>query len=140
MKNVFLTGASSGIGLATAKLLAAEGHEVWGTSRDLQRIPSMPQLHPVHLELRDPRSVEEAFNAALGEASHFDVLINNAGAGHFGPAEGGPLVYPRLAIVVRHRHWRAWHHVRASRSVLALLVCCALVSGTFGAVVIRRPA
>ena len=87
MKNVFLTGASSGIGLATAKLLAAEGHEVWGTSRDLQRIPSMPQLHPVHLELRDPRSVEEAFNAALGEASHFDVLINNAGAGHFGPAE-----------------------------------------------------
>jgi short-subunit dehydrogenase len=91
MKNVFLTGVSSGIGLAIAKLLAAEGYEVWGTSRDLQRIPSMPRLHPVRLDLADPVSVEEAFNAALGEAGHFDVLINNAGAGHFGPAELLPL-------------------------------------------------
>jgi short-subunit dehydrogenase len=87
MKNVFLTGASSGIGLAIAKLLAAQGHEVWGTSRDPQRIPSMPRLHPVRLDLADPVSVEEAFNAALAEARHFEVLINNAGAGHFGPAE-----------------------------------------------------
>jgi NAD(P)-dependent dehydrogenase (short-subunit alcohol dehydrogenase family) len=87
MKNVFLTGASSGIGLATAKLLVAEGHEVWGTSRNLQRIPRMPQLHPVRLDLADPLSVEGAFKAALAEARHFDVLINNAGAGHFGPAE-----------------------------------------------------
>src|SRR3954470_628564 len=91
MKNVFLTGASSGIGLAIAKVLAADGHEVWGTSRDPQRIPSMPRLHPVRLDLADPVSVEEAFKAALGEASHFDVLINNAGAGHFGPAELLPL-------------------------------------------------
>ena len=87
MKNVFLTGASSGIGLAIAKVLAAEGHEVWGTSRDPQRIPSMPRLHPVRLDLAHPVSVEEAFNAALAEARHFEVLINNAGAGHFGPAE-----------------------------------------------------
>jgi short-subunit dehydrogenase len=87
MKNVFLTGASSGIGLAIAKVLAAEGHEVWGTSRDPQRIPSMPRLHPVRLDLAEPVSVEEAFNAALAEARHFEVLINNAGAGHFGPAE-----------------------------------------------------
>ena len=91
MKNVFLTGASSGIGLAIAKLLVAEGHEVWGTSRNLQRIPRMPQLHPVQLDLGDPRSVERAFNAGLAEARHFDVLINNAGAGHFDPAELVPM-------------------------------------------------
>jgi short-subunit dehydrogenase len=91
MKNIFLTGASSGIGLAIAKLLVAEGHEVWGTSRNLQRIPATPRLHPVRLDLGNPRSVEEAFNAALEEASHFDVLINNAGAGHFGAAELLPL-------------------------------------------------
>jgi short-subunit dehydrogenase len=91
VRKVFLTGASSGIGLATAKLLVAQGHEVWGTSRDLERISKMPGWHPVRLDLGDPLCVEEAFNAALTEAGHFDVLINNAGAGHFGPAEIVPM-------------------------------------------------
>jgi len=87
VRKVFLTGASSGIGLAIAELLVARGHEVWGTSRNLDCIPKMPRLHPMRLDLGDPRSVEEAFNVALAEAGHFDVLINNAGSGHFGPAE-----------------------------------------------------
>ncbi len=87
MKRVFLTGASSGIGLAIAKLLVAQGHEVWGTSRNLERIPKLPRLHAVRLDLVDRLSIESAFNFALAEAGHLDVLINNAGAGHFGPAE-----------------------------------------------------
>jgi short-subunit dehydrogenase len=87
MKRVFLTGASSGIGLAIAHALLARGDEVWGTSRNLERLPRVPQFHPVCLDLGDPRSVEEAFNAALADAGYFDVLINNAGSGHFGPAE-----------------------------------------------------
>ena len=87
MKKVFLTGASSGIGLSIAKLLVAQGHEVWGTSRNLERIPKMPRWHGVRLDLADPLSIEEAFNAAVTEAGYFDVLINNAGAGHFDPAE-----------------------------------------------------
>ena len=87
MKKVFITGASSGIGLAIAKLLVAQGHEIWGTSRDLERIPKMPRLHAVRLDLIDPISIDKAFNAALTEAGYFDVLIYNAGAGHFGPAE-----------------------------------------------------
>jgi NAD(P)-dependent dehydrogenase (short-subunit alcohol dehydrogenase family) len=91
MRRVFLTGASSGIGLAIAKLLVEEGHEVWGTSRNLERIPKMPRCHPVRLDLTDPLSVEAAFNAALTDAGYFDVLINNAGAGHFDPAELVPM-------------------------------------------------
>src|SRR5882757_10622886 len=91
VKRVFLTGASSGIGLAIAKLLVEEGHEVWGTSRNLERIPKMPRCHPVRLDLTDPLSVEAAFNAALTDAGYFDVLINNAGAGHFDPAELVPM-------------------------------------------------
>src|SRR5256884_6799816 len=87
VKRVFLTGASSGIGLAIAKLLVAQGHEVWGTSRNLERIPKIPRWHPVRLDLADRFSVQEAFKSALAEAGYFDVLINNAGAGHFGPAE-----------------------------------------------------
>src|SRR6266853_1963431 len=91
MKKIFVTGASSGIGLAIARLLLAEGHEVWSTSRNLERIPRMPRCHPVRLDLTDRLSVEEAFNSALSEAGYFDVLINNAGAGHFGPAELLPM-------------------------------------------------
>ena len=88
MKRVFITGASAGIGLATAKLLAGRGDEVWGTSRDIARVPQLPRLHPVRLDLSDSVSLGESFNAALREAGHFDIVINNAGnIGHFGPAE-----------------------------------------------------
>jgi NAD(P)-dependent dehydrogenase (short-subunit alcohol dehydrogenase family) len=87
MKRVFITGASSGIGLATAKLLSERDNEVWGTSREVARIPQLPHLHPVRLDLSDTASLAESFNAALREAGHFDIVINNAGSGHFGPAE-----------------------------------------------------
>src|ERR1700719_826400 len=74
MKRIFLTGASAGIGLATAQALIASGHEVWGTSRDPKRIPPLPRLNPVQLDLSDRASVENSFKPALSEAGHFDVV------------------------------------------------------------------
>jgi len=91
MKRIFLTGASAGIGLATAKLLTERGDEVWGTSRDTGRLPSLPHFHPVRLELGDTVSLGESFKSALAEAGHFDIVINNAGdIGYFGPMESLP--------------------------------------------------
>ncbi len=87
---VFLTGASSGIGLATAKLLTERGHEVWGTSRDPARLPSLGGFHPVTMDLSDFASVREAFAAAWRESEGIDVLINNAGSGHFDRANALP--------------------------------------------------
>jgi NAD(P)-dependent dehydrogenase (short-subunit alcohol dehydrogenase family) len=87
VRKIFLTGASSGIGLATAQALVAAGHEVWGTSRDRSRLQEIPRLRAVTLDLADLDSVRQGFAKALTEAGHFDVLINNAGSGHFGPAE-----------------------------------------------------
>ena len=87
VKKIFLTGASSGIGKAIAKAATEKGHEVWGTSRDISRIPSLRRLHCVQLDLSNPDSIDGGFNIALAEAGNFDVLINNAGSGHFGPAE-----------------------------------------------------
>lgn len=87
MKKIFLTGASSGIGKATAEALLAAGHEVWGTSRNPARIEARSRLHPVRLDLAERGSIRDAFEAALAEAGSFDAVINNAGSGHFGPAE-----------------------------------------------------
>src|SRR5713101_5284908 len=87
MKKVFVTGASSGIGLAIAQSLIARGDEVWGTSRNLIRLEQLPRLHPVLLDLSNSRSIEEAFKGAHLAAGYFDVVINNAGSGHFDSAE-----------------------------------------------------
>ena len=87
MKKIFLTGASSGIGKAIALALSERGDEVWGTSRDPSRIPNLPRIHAIQLDLADSNSIQNAFAGALAEAGHFDVVINNAGSGHFGPAE-----------------------------------------------------
>jgi NAD(P)-dependent dehydrogenase (short-subunit alcohol dehydrogenase family) len=114
MKRIFITGASSGIGLATAKLLAERGDEVWGTSRDIARIPQFPRLHAVRLDLSDIVSLGESFKMALREAGRFDVVINNAGSGHFGPAEFLPAeaVYSQFQTLV-------FAHIELCRLALA---------------------
>src|SRR5664279_6552653 len=116
MKRIFITGASAGIGLATAKLLAERGDEVWGTSRDPARLSQLSRLHPIQLNLSEPDSINASFYAALREAGHFDVVINNAGSGHFGPAEllSAEAVHAQFQTVV-------FAHIELGRLALASL-------------------
>ena len=79
-----VTGASTGLGLAFAEMLLAEGVPVWGTSRDPARLPGRPRFHPVRLELGDGVAAEAAYRTAAAEAGGFDLVINNAGFGVFG--------------------------------------------------------
>ena len=61
---------------------------MWGTSRDAARVPRIPGLHPLALDLGSPDSIEAAVAAARAAAGGaFDVLVNNAGSGHYGPLE-----------------------------------------------------
>jgi NAD(P)-dependent dehydrogenase (short-subunit alcohol dehydrogenase family) len=85
LKRIFITGASSGIGLLTAGTLCQGGHLVWGTSRTPENLPGFDGFRPVALDLDHDASIDSGFGAALREAGRFDVLINNAGAGVFGP-------------------------------------------------------
>jgi NAD(P)-dependent dehydrogenase (short-subunit alcohol dehydrogenase family) len=90
-QNVLVTGASSGIGLATAQTLAAAGMRVFAGVR---RLPENPGgLHPVLLDVTRPESLgaarEEIEEALRGEALF--ALVNNAGIGDLRPLECTPL-------------------------------------------------
>jgi short-subunit dehydrogenase len=93
-RTVLVTGASSGIGRATAQLLLERGHRVIGTSRDPARIPAESRLEGVvyrALDLTDIYAIE-GFVAALGAEGHrVDVVVNNAGESQSGPLEDLPV-------------------------------------------------
>ena len=86
-KTVFLTGATSGIGKATAELLAQKGYAIWGTTRSLERAGKSSHFHALEMRLEEPASVEAAWNEALAQAGRIDIVIQNAGAGIFGAIE-----------------------------------------------------
>jgi short-subunit dehydrogenase len=74
-----VTGASSGIGQATALRLAAEGAEVLALGRNRSALELVGR--PLVCDLLDREQIE----AAAAEAGPVDVLVNNAGIGWFGP-------------------------------------------------------
>ena len=83
-RTAFVTGASTGLGLAFTEMLLAEGVLVWGTSRDPRRLPVHENFSPVALELGDGVAAEKIFLEASRAAGGFDLAINNAGFGAFG--------------------------------------------------------
>ena len=80
-----VTGASSGIGEATAKRLAAAGYKVYGTSRRGAQA-SGQAFEMLPLDVTSDASVEVLVEEVLGREGRIDLLVNNAG---FGVAPGG---------------------------------------------------
>jgi NADP-dependent 3-hydroxy acid dehydrogenase YdfG len=76
-KSAVVTGASSGIGAATAQALAAEGARVVGGARRVERIAA--PVTPLELDVTDPGSCERFVTAANEELSGIDILVNGAG-------------------------------------------------------------
>ena len=76
-KSAVVTGASSGIGAATARALAAEGARVVGGARRVERIAA--PVTPLELDVTDPASCERFVAAASEELSGIDILVNAAG-------------------------------------------------------------
>jgi NAD(P)-dependent dehydrogenase (short-subunit alcohol dehydrogenase family) len=78
-KIVLVTGASSGVGRATAQLLSRSGYRVFGTSRDPTRAEPLEGVEMMQLDVRSDTSVASCVSAILEKAGHLDVLFNNAG-------------------------------------------------------------
>jgi 3-hydroxy acid dehydrogenase/malonic semialdehyde reductase len=78
-KTAVVTGASSGIGAATAQALAEAGARVAVGARRVDRLPDRDGLFALDLDVTDPASSERFVERALAELGGFDLLVNNAG-------------------------------------------------------------
>ncbi|MFC6082037.1 SDR family NAD(P)-dependent oxidoreductase [Sphaerisporangium aureirubrum] len=92
-KVVLVTGASSGIGEATALALSAEGALVAVGARRADRLESLARKAPgevltLELDVTDPESVRAAVAATVDRFGALDVLVNNAGVMLSGPIAG----------------------------------------------------
>ncbi|WP_374947535.1 oxidoreductase [Agreia sp.] len=88
-KVALVTGASSGIGGATARELMQRGFVVYGGARRVERMADIQAqgVHTISLDVTDERSVTEAVSRIERETGRLDALVNNAGYGSYGAVE-----------------------------------------------------
>jgi len=83
MKTILITGASSGIGRATAELFLAKGWKVGLLARSKGPLQEMADAHEnavaLPADVTDPKAIDAAFATFRDQAGRLDVLFNNAG-------------------------------------------------------------
>nr|WP_244188187.1 SDR family NAD(P)-dependent oxidoreductase [Streptomyces regalis] len=87
MSSILITGASKGVGRATAAELAKRGHRVIATARDPRSLDGLEVAERLRLDVTDQASVD----AAIKDAGEIDTLISNAGAIFAAAVEASPL-------------------------------------------------
>src|SRR5690606_18405936 len=143
-KNILITGTNSGFGRLTALSLAAKGHHVYATMRDVagrnaaaaQELTAAAADLPgtidvVEMSLTSQESVDAAVQGGLARAGHLDVVVNNAGFATMGLSEtvtdAQVLAQLDVNVVGPHRVLRAvLPGMRARRSGLIVHVSSGL--------------
>ncbi|RYX82145.1 SDR family oxidoreductase [bacterium] len=90
VKTILITGASSGIGKATAVAFAQRGWNVVATMRDPRagaELAAMGNVLVARLDVKDPATIAEAIEAGIARFGAIDMLLNNAGMNYFGAFE-----------------------------------------------------
>ena len=93
-KTILITGASSGIGKATAKRFQAAGWNVIATMRSPENEQELGKIERVllsQLDVLDYQSIQTAVIEGIRKFGRIDALVNNAGYGAYGPLEATPI-------------------------------------------------
>lgn len=101
-KTVLITGASAGIGKATAIFLAQNGYQVYGAARRTENMHDLKAygIKPVALDLTKEETITACVKQVLNQAGRIDILINNAGFGSEGAIEDLPIQDARYQLEV----------------------------------------
>lgn len=92
-KTVLVTGASAGIGKATAIYLAQNGYKVYGAARRTESMQSLKEygIKPMTLDVSKDESIVTCIETIFRETGSIDVLVNSAGLGSYGALEDVPM-------------------------------------------------
>jgi len=101
-KTALVTGASAGIGEATARRLLKDGYRVFAAARRLDRMAGLAAegAELIDLDLTVDASIVAAIKKIRSEAGRLDVLVNNAGYGSYGALEDVPMEEARRQVEV----------------------------------------
>ncbi|MDF2748579.1 MAG: short-chain dehydrogenase/reductase, partial [Propionibacteriaceae bacterium] len=102
LKVALITGASSGIGAATARRLHAAGYLVYADARRVERMQQLDEagIRVRMLDVTDDSSMTGVIDEIIADSGRVDVLVNNAGYGSYGSVEDVPLTEGRYQLEV----------------------------------------
>jgi NAD(P)-dependent dehydrogenase (short-subunit alcohol dehydrogenase family) len=101
-KVAIVTGASSGIGAATARRLQTLGYIVYAAARRIDLMATLDEIgiRPVRVDVTDDAALTAFVSQVIEETGRIDVLVNNAGYGSLGAIEDVPMTEARREIDV----------------------------------------
>ncbi len=101
-KIVLITGASSGIGEETAKMLHDKGYIVYGAARRIEKMQPLKEkgINLLEMDVTNDESMIKGVKHILNKEGSIDILINNAGYGSYGSLEDVPLAEAKYQFEV----------------------------------------
>lgn len=92
-KIILITGASSGMGKETAKVLSRDGHTVYAAARRMDQMKDLQEMGitPLQMDITSESDVQKVVDTIITREGKIDVLWNNAGYGLYGAVEDVPM-------------------------------------------------